>query len=41
VDAMHHIARGEYSGQYNQDRSSGEFTPQNWNPQFERYFSLS
>jgi selenocysteine lyase/cysteine desulfurase len=40
VEALHRIILGEYEGEYKQDRSSGEFTPQKWQPDFEAYFSF-
>lgn len=40
VEALTHIARGEYSGRYTQNRASGEYKPENWQPDFELYFSL-
>lgn len=40
VDALIKITRGEYQGRYIQDRTSGEFVPDGWQPDFERYFSL-
>lgn len=41
VDALHRISRGEYQGEYIQDKASGEFMPKNWNPEFDAYFSVS
>jgi selenocysteine lyase/cysteine desulfurase len=41
VEALHCIARGEYRGKYTQDPASGEYTPADWAPDFEHYFSLS
>jgi len=41
VDALHHIARGEYQGKYRQDTATGEFMPEGWSPDFGEYFSLS
>ena len=38
VEALSRIARGEYHGQYVQDRATGEFTPVGWQPEFKRYF---
>ncbi len=40
AEALTRIAQGKYSGVYHQDRSSGEFKPEGWNPIFDRYFSL-
>lgn len=38
--ALEKIQRGEYTGDYQQDKSSGEFHPMGWNIRFEDYFSL-
>ena len=40
VAALEKIARGEYQGQYRQNKASGDFVPEGWEPQFEKYFSL-
>jgi selenocysteine lyase/cysteine desulfurase len=40
VEAMDAIACGEYHGHYIQERKSGEFIPQGWEPHFEKYFAL-
>ena len=40
ADALQHIARGEYKGTYTQDKSSGEYLPAGWAPDFEDYFTL-
>ena len=40
VDAIQHIYRGEYQGEYLQDRASGEYSPRGWQPDFNPYFSL-
>jgi cysteine desulfurase/selenocysteine lyase len=40
VDALTHIARHEYKGQYVQERSTGEYIPLNWEPKFDQYFPL-
>lgn len=40
ADALAHILRGEYAGQYTQDIASGEYTPSNWRPDFNKFFSL-
>ena len=39
VEALERIVRSEYQGQYLQERASGEYRPQGWQPDFERYFS--
>jgi selenocysteine lyase/cysteine desulfurase len=40
IHALQEIAAGRYQGRYRQNRASGEFIPQGWEPQFERYFTL-
>jgi len=40
VDAIEHIVKGAYKGVYIQDRSSGEYMPAGWSPNFEHYFRL-
>jgi selenocysteine lyase/cysteine desulfurase len=40
IEALIRIARGEYSGQYIQENSSGEYHPVGWEPNFEEYFSF-
>lgn len=40
VSALRIIQRGEYRGQYVQNRASGEFRPQGWKVRFEDYFNL-
>jgi cysteine desulfurase/selenocysteine lyase len=44
VDALLHaltcIARGQYQGKYRQVKSSGEYIPAGWQPDFNRYFSF-
>lgn len=40
VSALKEIARGHYQGVYLQDPASGEFTPKDWQPNFDRYFPL-
>jgi selenocysteine lyase/cysteine desulfurase len=39
VDALTHIAHGQYAGTYLQDRTTGEYLPQGWAPDFDQYFS--
>jgi cysteine desulfurase/selenocysteine lyase len=41
VEALGEITRGEYRGEYVQDRTTGEYTPRGWSPVFEEYFSLN
>jgi len=40
VDALARITRADYRGEYRQVSASGEFIPQGWQPDFERYFSI-
>ena len=40
VAALVAISRGEYRGQYDQDRATGDFRPRGWQPDLSRYFSL-
>jgi selenocysteine lyase/cysteine desulfurase len=40
VEALGKIARGDYLGKYSQERSTGEYIPLNWMPNFEEYFRL-
>jgi cysteine desulfurase / selenocysteine lyase len=40
LDALGHIVRGEYKGQYTQNIATGEYIPLGWQPKFEQYFSL-
>jgi cysteine desulfurase/selenocysteine lyase len=41
VEALKDVAAGSYQGEYIQDRSSGEFYPIGWEPNFEEHFSFS
>ncbi len=40
VDALRHIAQGQYAGQYVQDIKSGEYHATNWQPNLTEYFTL-
>jgi len=40
VDALKKVAQGEYKGDYVQDITTGEFAPQGWEPEFEKYFGI-
>ena len=40
VEALTKIAKGEYRGQYTQERATGEYKPVNWTAKFEEYFKL-
>ncbi len=39
VAALGKIVRGEYRGQYHQVKASGDYVPEGWEPQFDKYFS--
>ena len=40
VNALDLIARGQYSGKYTQVKSTGEFIPAGWQPDFSQYFAF-
>lgn len=40
VEALQLIVRGEYQGQYIQDRTSGEYKPTDWEPDFQAHFKI-
>ena len=40
IEALRAILLGNYQGNYVQERASGEFIPQGWNPEFDRFFSI-
>lgn len=40
IAALECIARGDYRGRYTQDRASGDYVPEGWQPEFEKYFAL-
>jgi cysteine desulfurase/selenocysteine lyase len=40
VDALIQISRGSYRGNYVQERASGEYEPQDWQPEFSKYFTI-
>ena len=40
VEALVDIIDGKYQGEYKQDRASGEYYPQGWQPDFDRYFMI-
>jgi selenocysteine lyase/cysteine desulfurase len=40
VEALERIERGEYHGEYIQERASGEYRPTGWSPEFEQYFAF-
>ncbi len=38
LSALEKIVKGDYQGDYIQDKATGEFYPQGWQPNFENYF---
>ncbi len=40
VEALHAVAQGAYRGRYRQDKASGEYVPEGWQPVFEQYFDF-
>ncbi|RPI87109.1 MAG: aminotransferase class V-fold PLP-dependent enzyme [Chloroflexi bacterium] len=40
IDALKEISKGNYRGKYVQDRASGEYLPEGWTPEFEKYFAI-
>lgn len=40
IDSLKHIQRGEFSGKYLQDRATGSYTPEGWEPVFDQYYPL-
>lgn len=40
ADALALIARGDYRGVYEQDRTSGDYRPRDWSPNIDRYFTV-
>lgn len=40
IDALMQIQAGKFEGEYLQNRASGDFIPQGWEPDFEKYFSF-
>jgi len=40
VSALEKIARGDYQGRYHQDKASGDYVPEGWEPKFGEYFAL-
>lgn len=41
VEALARTANNEYIGEYFQDKTTGEYTPKGWHPNYEDYFNLS
>ncbi len=40
VEALHAVAAGTYRGKYHQDKATGEYVPEGWQPVFEHYFDF-
>ena len=40
IESLFHILRGDYAGNYLQDPTSGEYFPEGWDPEFDRFFSI-
>jgi cysteine desulfurase/selenocysteine lyase len=40
VDALRHIVRDDYQGQYTQNKASGEYVPAGWDPDYSSYFTF-
>ena len=40
IDALAAILRGDYTGRYHQDPTTGDYVPAGWTPRFEDYFHL-
>jgi len=40
VEALYAVAKGAYRGRYHQDKASGEYVPEGWQPVFEQYFDF-
>jgi selenocysteine lyase/cysteine desulfurase len=40
IQSLDHIVKGEYTGDYVQEKSTGEYIPKNWNPGFNEFFSF-
>jgi selenocysteine lyase/cysteine desulfurase len=40
LDALRYISSGKYTGKYQQDVSTGEYTPIGWQPDFDNFFSV-
>ena len=39
VEALTKISRGDYKGTYVQDRASGDYVPNGWQPDFKSFLS--
>ncbi|HZU86831.1 MAG TPA: aminotransferase class V-fold PLP-dependent enzyme, partial [Anaerolineaceae bacterium] len=40
IEALQHIRRGEYKGDYHQDTASGEYHPAGWTVNYDEYFKF-
>jgi cysteine desulfurase / selenocysteine lyase len=40
LDALSHISKGNFKGEYLQDRATGEYSPIGWQPDFAAYFNI-
>ena len=40
IESLFQILRGDYAGNYLQDPASGEYFPEGWDPEFDRFFSI-
>ncbi|HUV25952.1 MAG TPA: aminotransferase class V-fold PLP-dependent enzyme [Anaerolineales bacterium] len=40
IDGLSQIQSDNFEGEYLQDRASGDYSPQGWEPDFEHYFSI-
>ena len=40
LEALRNISSGDFHGKYQQDRLTGEYSPDNWQPDFTNYFRL-
>jgi selenocysteine lyase/cysteine desulfurase len=40
AEALTHINQGKYHGRYTQNRASGEYVPEGWQPEFSQYFDF-
>jgi selenocysteine lyase/cysteine desulfurase len=41
IEALQHVAKDEFHGQYIQDIATGEYRPVGWQPEYEHYFTFS
>ncbi len=40
INALRCISKGEYNGKYIQDKTTGEYSPVAWQPNFTEYFKV-